>query len=32
MLEAAGRLLIVTELDSAYTEPIHLLQNWHPPR
>jgi Tol biopolymer transport system component/predicted Ser/Thr protein kinase len=26
-----GRFLIVTELESASTEPIHLLQNWKPP-
>ena len=26
-----GRFLIVTELDSASSEPIHLLLNWHPP-
>jgi hypothetical protein len=26
-----GRFLIVTELESASTEPIHLLLNWHPP-
>ena len=26
-----GRFLIVTELESASTEPIHLLQNWRPP-
>jgi hypothetical protein len=26
-----GRFLIVTQLDDASTEPIHLLLNWHPP-
>jgi hypothetical protein len=26
-----GRFLIDTELESASTEPIHLLQNWRPP-
>jgi hypothetical protein len=26
-----GRFLVVTDLESASTEPIHLLQNWRPP-
>jgi serine/threonine-protein kinase len=26
-----GRFLIVTQLDDASTEPIHLLLNWRPP-
>jgi hypothetical protein len=26
-----GRFLIATELESASTEPIHLLLNWKPP-
>jgi Tol biopolymer transport system component/predicted Ser/Thr protein kinase len=26
-----GRFLILTEVESASSEPIHLLQNWHPP-
>jgi serine/threonine protein kinase len=26
-----GRFLIATEVESASTEPIHLLQNWKPP-
>ena len=27
-----GRFLIVTELESAATEPIHVLLNWKPPK
>jgi eukaryotic-like serine/threonine-protein kinase len=27
-----GRFLIVTDLETTFTEPIHLLLNWHPPR
>jgi hypothetical protein len=26
-----GRFLIVTQLDDASSEPIHLLLNWRPP-
>jgi serine/threonine-protein kinase len=27
-----GRFLIATEVESASTEPIHLLLNWKPPK
>ena len=27
-----GRFLINTELESTFTEPIHLLLNWRPPK
>ena len=27
-----GRFLINTDLQDTTTEPIHLLQNWHPPK
>jgi hypothetical protein len=30
-VERDGRFLMSTNLESATTEPIHLLLNWHPP-